>query len=136
MKNDVITLQLGWINQGTLASNSFHVTLEDLTANETLFDSDRAGIGAGIIDSILLQHQFLTTGIHTLRLSIDTLNQVPEINDGVTGVNNNIWTQDIEVTALGVRVVALDAQGDAPTSPEDRASFGIERFRCSQRNGN
>ena len=128
LKNDVITLQLGWINQGTLASNSFHVTLEDITANETLFDSDRAGIGAGIIDSILLQHQFLTTGIHTLRLSIDTLNQVPEINDGVTGVNNNIWTQDIEVTALGVRVVALDAQGDAPTSPEDRASSALNVF--------
>lgn len=128
LKNDVITLQLGWINQGTLASNSFHVTLEDLTANTTLFDADRPGLGAGIIDSFLLQHQFLTTGIHTLQLSIDTLNQVPEMNDGVTGVNNNIWTQEIEVTALGVRVVALDAEGVAPTSAEDRASSALNVF--------
>ena len=70
-----------------------------------------AGLGAGIVDSFLLQHQFLTTGTHTLRLSIDTLNQVPEMNDGVAGEDNNIWTQDIQVTALGVRVVALDAAG-------------------------
>ena len=128
LKNDVITLQLGWINQGTLASNSFHVTLEDLTANTTLFDADRSGLGAGIVDSFLLQHQFLTTGTHTLRLSIDTLNQVPEMNDGVTGENNNIWTQDIQVTALGVRVVALDAGGSAPISSIDRAASASKVF--------
>ena len=128
LNNDIITLQLGWINQGTLASNSFHVTLEDVTMNATLFDADRPGLGAGAIDSFLLQHQFTTTGIHTIRLSIDTLNQVAEMNDGVTGVDNNIWTQEIEVTALGVRVVALDAAGSAPTSPEDRATSAMKVF--------
>ena len=128
LKNDLITLQLGWINQGTLASDSFHVTLEDLTTNQTLFDADRPGLGAGIVDSFLLQHQFTTTGIHTMRLSIDTLDQVPEMNDAVNGVDNNVWTQDIEVTALGVRVVALDANGAAPTSPEDRAASAIKTF--------
>ncbi len=128
LKNDLITLQLGWINQGTLASDSFHVTLEDLTANQTLFDADRPGLGAGIVDSFLLQHQFTTTGTHTLRLSIDTLNQVPEMNDAVDGVDNNVWTQDIEVTALGVRVVALDSSGVAPTSAEDRAASAIKTF--------
>ena len=128
LKNDVITLQLGWINQGTLASDSFHVTLEDLTTNQTLFDADRPGLGAGIVDSFLLQHQFTTTGIHTMRLSIDTLDQVPEMNDAVSGVDNNVWTQDIEVTALGVRVVALDENGAAPTSPEERAASAIKTF--------
>ena len=128
LKNDLITLQLGWINQGTLASDSFHVTLEDLTTNQTLFDADRPGLGAGIVDSFLLQHQFTTTGTHTMRLSIDTLDQVPEMNDAANGVDNNVWTQDIEVTALGVRVVALDANGAAPTTPEDRASSAMKTF--------
>ena len=128
LKNDLITLQLGWINQGTLGSNSFHVTLEDLTTNQTLFDADRPGLGPGIVDSFLLQHQFTTTGTHTMRLSIDTLDQVPEMNDGVNGVDNNVWTQDIEVTALGVRVVALDVSGAAPTSPADRAASAMKTF--------
>ena len=128
LKNDLITIQLGWINQGSLASNSFHVILEDLTANEILFDADRPGLGPGAIDSFLLQHQFTTTGTHTIRLSIDTLNQVSEMNDAVNGVNNNIWTQEIEVTALGVRVVALDAVGSAPTSVEDRVASALKVF--------
>lgn len=128
LKNDLITLQLGWINQGTLATESFHVTLEDLTTNQTLFDADRPGLGAGIVDSFLLQHQFTTTGTHTMRLSIDTLDQVPEMNDGSNGVDNNVWIQDIEVTALGVRVVALDENGAAPVTPEDRALSAFKTF--------
>ena len=63
-----------------------------------------------------------------MRLSIDTLNQVVEINDGVNGIDNNVWEQDIEVTALGVRVVALDSMGNAPVSPEDRAASAVHVF--------
>jgi len=128
LKNDLISLQISWINQGTLASNSYHVTLEDLTTNETLFDSVRSGIGPGVIDSLLLQHQFSMTGTHQLRLSLDTLNQVVEINDGTDGVNNNIWIEEIEVTELGVRVVVLDSNGSAPTSAIERSSSAIKYF--------
>ncbi len=128
LKNDIISLQLGWINQGTLATGSFHVTLEDTTTGELLYDADRPALEAGKIDSLLLQHQFTTTGTHSMRLSIDTLNQVVEINDGVNGIDNNVWEQDIEVTALGVRVVALDSLGNAPVSPEDRAESAIHVF--------
>lgn len=128
LKNDLISLQLSWVNQGTLASGSFHVTLEDLTTGDTLFDADRPALEPGQIDSILLQHQFTTTGTHSMRLSIDTLNQVNEMNDAVSGVDNNIWEQDIEVTALGVRVVALDDAGNAPVSAEDRALSAIHTF--------
>ncbi len=128
LKNDLITLQLAWINQGTLSADSFHVVLEDLTTGQVLFDADRAGLDSGQVDSFLLQHQFTTTGTHSMRLSIDTLNQVTEINDAVSGVDNNIWEQDIEVTALGVRVVALDDAGVAPTSSEDRALSAIHTF--------
>ena len=128
LKNDIVSLQLAWINQGTQATSTFHVTLEDMTTGELLVDADRPALGPGKIDSFLLQWQFTITGTHSMRLSIDTLNQVVEMNDGVTGVNNNVWEQDIEVTALGVRVVALDSLGNAPISSEDRAASAIHTF--------
>ena len=31
LKNDIVSLQLAWINQGTQATSTFHVTLEDMT---------------------------------------------------------------------------------------------------------
>ena len=66
-----------------------------MTTGELLVDADRPALGPGKIDSFLLQWQFTITGTHSMRLSIDTLNQVVEMNDGVTGVNNNVWEQDI-----------------------------------------
>ena len=128
LKDDIISLQIGWVNQGTSPSGTFHVILEDLTANEILFDVDRPSLQPGLVDSLLLQHQFTTTGIHSMRLSIDTNDQVSEMNDANAGIDNNIWLQDIEVTALGVRVVALDELGDAPVTPEDRAASAMNEF--------
>ena len=72
--------------------------------------------------SYTIFHQFTTTGLHSLRLSIDTSNAVSEMNDGTTGVDNNIWVEDIEVMALGVRVVVENDDGTLPQSPEERAS--------------
>ena len=58
-----------------------------------------------MIDSYTIFHQFTTTGVHTLKLSVDTGNTVTEINDASSGIDNNILILDVEVTALGVRVV-------------------------------
>ena len=46
---------------------------------------------------------FSTTGDHELRLRIDVDNQVTEMNDIVSGTDNNIVSKTIEVSALGVR---------------------------------
>jgi hypothetical protein len=64
--------------------------------------------------------QFTTTGVHTLRLSLDTNNQVVELNDGVSGINNNILEIDIEVTAQGLRVIFLQPDGTIPMDSSDR----------------
>ena len=41
--------------------------------------------------------------MHKLRLSLDTSNQVQELNDAANGIDNNIVELDIEVTAQGLR---------------------------------
>jgi len=59
-------------------------------------------------------------GVHILRLSFDTNNQVVELNDGVSGINNNILEIDIEVTAQGLRVIFLQPDGTIPMDSNDR----------------
>ena len=122
LKNDLISIRLAWANQGTSASAPFDIVLEDLTTQTTLATASRPSLEPGKIDSYTIFHQFATTGVHKLRLSVDTGNTVPEMNDASTGIDNNIKEQDVEVTALGVRVVVVNDDGTVPTTPEERAA--------------
>jgi uncharacterized membrane protein len=135
LRNDLIAIRIGWINQGTLATTSFRVIFEDLTSGDTLFEGDRPALAAGTIDSLLIQHQFTTTGPHSMRLRVDTNNQVAEMNDGTSGIDNNIWEQDIEVTALGVRVVALNDDGTVPSTAQAREDAAIKIFDVRNQTG-
>ncbi len=120
LKDDLISIRLAWANQGTSASASFGIVLEDLTTQTTLATATRPSLEPGMIDSYTIFHQFATTGVHQLRLSVDTGNTVAEMNDGNNGVDNNIWEQEVEVTALGVRVVVANGDGTVPVTPEER----------------
>ena len=122
LRNDLISIRLAWANQGTSTSSSFDILLEDLTTQTTLATASRPSLGPGMIDSYTIFHQFTTTGVHTLRLSIDTGNTVIEMNDAVNGFDNNILEQNVEVMALGVRVVVENDDGTLPTTPEERAA--------------
>ena len=135
LRNDLIAIRIGWINQGTLATGTFRVIFEDLTTGETLFEGNRPALAAGKIDSLLIQHQFLTTGPHDMRLRVDTNDQVAEMNDAATGTDNNLWEQEIEVTALGVRVVALNEDGTVPTTSEERENAAIKVFDVRNHTG-
>ena len=109
--NDLITLRISWINQGTVASGNYRVTFEDLTSGETLYDGTRSSLSPGLMDSLTIYHSFTTTGDHDLRLSVDVDSDVIEMNDENDGTDNNIWDQTINVAALGVRLLPLDANG-------------------------
>ena len=122
LKNDLISIRLAWVNQGTSTTAPFDIILEDTTAQTTLATASRPPLGPGMIDSYTIFHQFTTTGVHTLRLSIDTGNTVSEMNDATSGTDNNIWTEDIEVMALGVRVVVDNDDGTIPETPEQRSA--------------
>ena len=117
---DLVSISLAWHNQGTLASGAYRIQLEDITEGTILYDSNRSSLDGGELDSVSFFTQFATTGIHTLRLSLDTNNQVAEINDGVSGTNNNVLEMDIEVTAQGLRVIFLEEDGTIPQTSSDR----------------
>ena len=114
--NDYITIRLSWYNQGTLAAGSFRVILEDLTAGTELYNNSRSGLDAGALDSVTIYHTFTTIGDHEMRLTVDSEDVVSEINDGTTGTDNNIRTRIITVSALGVRLLALDGAGNVDSS--------------------
>ena len=122
LKDDLISIRLAWVNQGTSTTPSFDVLLEDLTTQTVLATATRPALSPGAIDSTTIFHQFATTGVHQLRLSVDTGNAVPEMNDGTIGTNNNVWTQDVEVMALGVRVVVNNEDGTVPATSEQRTA--------------
>ena len=122
LKDDLISIRLAWVNQGTSTTPSFDVLLEDLTTQTVLATATRPALAPGAIDSTTIFHQFATTGVHQLRLSVDTGNAVPEMNDGTVGTNNNVWTQDVEVMALGVRVVVNNEDGTVPVTSEQRTA--------------
>ena len=50
------------------------------------------------------------------------------MNDESSGINNNILEIDVEVTALGVRVIPLDESGNVPISEADRQNAAINDF--------
>lgn len=122
LKDDVVSIRLAWVNQGTSTTAPFDILLEDTTTQTILATSTRPALSPGMLDSYSIFHQFTTTGVHTLRLSVDTGGVVNEMNDATAGTDNNIWIQDVEVMALGVRVVVENADGSIPETPEERAS--------------
>ena len=120
LKDDVISIRLAWVNQGTKTSEGFDIVLEDLTTQQVLATATRPAISPGQIDSYIIYHQFSQTGVHQLKLSIDVNNQVVEMNDAVSGTDNNILELDVEVKALGLRVVVSDGAGTFPETAEAR----------------
>tara|TARA_B110000444_G_scaffold157504_2_gene147267 strand:- start:3333 stop:8111 length:4779 start_codon:yes stop_codon:yes gene_type:complete len=109
--NDLITLRISWLNQGTENASQYRVTLEDLTEGTTLFDGTRSSLGSGLVDSLTIFHSFNSTGDHNMRLYVDVDSDVDEVNDEINGVNNNVEEMVITVSALGVRLVTLDSNG-------------------------
>lgn len=135
LKNDFINLRIAWNNQGTINAGSMHLILEDLTTQEILYEADTAQLGPGKLASVSIYHSFASTGVHQLKLSLDTNDQVAEMNDATTGVNNNVWIEDIEVMALGVRVVAHNPDNSIPTTAEDRANASMRDFDVANETG-
>ena len=128
LQNDVVSVRVSWMNQGTADAGSFDWKLEDLTMGTILFQGQSNGVASSGIESKITTHSFSTTGLHTLKLTLDTNNVLNEMNDESSGINNNVLEIEIEVTALGVRVIPLDGEGNIPTSEEDRQQAAINIF--------
>ena len=128
LQNDIVSVRVSWMNQGTADAGSFDWKLEDLTMGTILFQGQSNGVASSGIESKITTHSFSTTGLHTLKLTLDTDNVLNEMNDESSGINNNVLEIEIEVTALGVRVIPLDGEGNIPTSEEDLKQAAINVF--------
>ena len=128
LQNDVVSVRVSWMNQGTADAGAFDWKLEDLTEGITLMQGQSNGVSSSGIETEITTRAFSTTGIHTLKLSLDINNALDEMNDESSGINNNILEIDIEVTALGVRVIPLDESGNLPTTDADRQQAAINVF--------
>ena len=128
LQNDVVSVRVSWMNQGTADAGSFDWKLEDLTEGIILMQGQSNGVTSSGIESEITTRTFSTTGIHTLKLSLDINNNLDEMNDESSGVNNNNLEVDIEITALGVRVIPLDSQGNVPVSDSDKQDAAIKVF--------
>ena len=135
LKNDLVTLRIAWNNQGTINAGAMHVVLEDLTTQTVLYEADTSQLGPGELASISIYHSFTITGNHQLKLSLDTNDQVSEMNDANLGTDNNIWLEDIEVMALGVRVIAHNLDGTVPTTSEARENSALRTFDVANDTG-
>jgi uncharacterized membrane protein len=126
--NDVMTIQLSWVNQASLDSGQYRIIFEDITAGTKLLDTNFSNLEGGKIFAQSIYHTFTTTGQHEMRLSIDSDSEVAEINDEINGVNNNIYNRVVNVSALGLRLVPMQSDGSEPTSPEEISAAAIHEF--------
>jgi uncharacterized membrane protein len=119
LENDWVLIRPAWVNQAPAATPSYHVSVEDLSTSTMLWEGNRSSLAGGTTDTFSFQHQFVTIGVHTIKLIIDTRNDVVELNDEVDGVNNNVATFDINVTAIGVRITSHLESGALPSTEEE-----------------
>ena len=78
----------------------------------------------GQIETFSIYHSFQSTGTHLVRLTLDYLSQVDELNDETIGTNNNIFDLEFNVTEIGVRIVPLMEDGSYPTDFDESQSAG------------
>ena len=114
--NELLSITAAWINQAPLATGSYKVKIEDITTGEVLREVTRPSTPGGKIESFSFYWEFNSTGPHTLRLTVDSNDDVAEINDENNGVNNNVKEITIDVTALGLRLIPLLQDGSIPST--------------------
>ena len=123
LEGDAVVVRASWLNQAPGAASGYDILVEDIstTPPTVILQSSRGSIQGGSADSITTQHTFSTTGVHTIRLTLDSGSQVDELNDEINGTDNNQITYDVNVTAIGVRIVPYMANGNLPSSPQELA---------------
>ena len=126
--DDVITIQVSWINQAPLDSGQYRIIFEDITSGEKLLDTNHSNLEGGEIYAQSIYHTFTSTGQHELRLTIDSDSEVVEINDENNGINNNIHNLSVNVSAIGLRLIPMMSDGNEPSTPEEISNAAIHEL--------
>jgi len=130
--NDEISLRLSWVNQAPVSASSYRVLLEDLTTSDVLLNQTKTGgLDGGKIESVSIYHTFTQTGEHHLRLTLDADDDINEINDANSGVDNNIGDLIVNVSAMGLRIIPLMSDGSEPSTPSENSQASLIDFNAS-----
>ena len=121
LQGDTISIQLSWSNQAAAPTGQYSITLEDISEGSVIRDSSMTSLNGGAVESFSLYHSFASTGQHVLRLTLDHLSEVDELNDEISGINNNVLEVAFEVTQIGVRITPLMEDGTLPSDFEETA---------------
>ena len=119
LENDYVLLRMAWVNQAPATTTSYDVMVEDITDGQVIWSGTRDPLSGGASDSFSFQRQFTSTGVHTIRLTLDSTNNVTEMNDEVDGTNNNVIELDLNITAIGVRITPHMPDGSMPSDSDE-----------------
>ena len=119
LQGDTVLIEAAWGNQATASTDPYDIEIHDVTTGDLLHSSRRSQLSGGSMDSLSFPHSFSSTGEHILRLSLDSSSEIEELNDELSGNNNNIIEIVVQVSQIGVRVTPLLENGDIPSSPSE-----------------
>lgn len=119
LQGDTLLIEAVWKNQAAAPTGTYSIEVKDLTAGTTIHNSVRSSLAGGIIDSVSFPHSFSTTGMHELELRLDSDSEVSELNDEISGVDNNWIRIFVNVSQIGVRLTPLMEDGSVPSNPAE-----------------
>ena len=114
LMGDTILIRLSWKNQATAPTGQYSISLEDVTDGNEIGTYSMTSLPGGQVKTFPIYHSFQSTGTHLVRLTLDYLSQVDELNDETVGTNNNIFDLEFNVTEIGVRIIPLMEDGSYP----------------------
>ncbi len=114
LESETLIIGANWVNQAPSTTAPYDVKVEDLTTGAILYNVSKNGLAGGSSDSLVFTHAFPSTGFHDLRLTLDVYDTVDEPNDFTSGVNNNVYDLQVNVSAIGVRITPYTEAGSPP----------------------
>ena len=128
LRGDTISMQLSWINQAAASTGDYSISLQDITDGTDIGTYSMESLPGGGVETFSVYHSFPTTGNHIVRLTLDYLSEVDELNDENSGLNNNIFELGLDVTEVGVRIIPLMEDGSYPGNFQELESAKIQNI--------
>ena len=119
LQGDTFLIEAQWKNQAAGPSGDYSILIEDITDGNIILEQQKTSLSGGSLASLSYPHVFSTTGLHTIKITLDSNSEVLELNDELNGINNNNFEMDVYVSQVGVRLTPLLADGSLPSNPSE-----------------
>ncbi|MDC3281674.1 S8 family serine peptidase [Euryarchaeota archaeon] len=119
LQGDTFLIEAQWKNQAAGPSGDYSILIEDITDGNIILEQEKTSLSGGSLVSLSYPHVFSTTGLHKIKITLDSNSEVLELNDELNGINNNNFEMDVYVSQVGVRLTPLLADGSLPSNPSE-----------------